>query len=745
MSTRVSGTMLPGDFNDGGEEPTRRQRQRMVQTGLLIAFMLLLLDQRQAEDAADRAIQPSQSPLNRVGIDSLKSTLWDPPTDVFFPPVTTGFYRGTWERVGSEKISTPLPSGIVYPPPDAGAPAKPEREGGEITMSSDKGGIVFSIISQPLEELAEDVSLVHGLLKIVDGTGGTLHDPTFNLQGVYYHRYGRLTAVAGTGGSDLKLVWDKIQVAHNTPQPTTLGTRRDRTLTLDAEAFMSQSKWRRLYERFGSKGWLDMMSYRRKNSERVLTPDVENVDEESTMIVHIGGNTQNNTTTQMDIEVDINTLAPDNSIPQEGVQFRYVPGIAWPLNAETTQEQISLPVPIRVQPLGTQSTANGKGCVFTINFQTTGPIGTIDAPLSEDKIYVQSMEGEMAGVNCDFYASMSVTAERVDWNTAYPKAINYSVALTITCLIEIGLLFKQLFYSQTQAAAARVSLLCIGQQAILDALLCITHLLLCAIMQPLFVAFATVAFFKLITFCILEMRYIILIFQARQPQSFFEGGWASMRRELAGLHGKFYIGLATVLIVIWIAPSWFYTIVFCLYGFWVPQIVHNARTGVRNPLHRAYLFGMSTARLLIPLYIFGCPSNFFRVVDEATFEIRYDLCIALVVWVGLQVSILVAQDKFGPQFFIPRQFLAPKYDYRRAFPHNNISSTSTLINSNIQGGGLEAGASPDCTICYFAVDQHEDNYLVCPCDHTFHEACLVPWMEIKMECPTCRQPLPPYP
>ena len=30
-----------------------------------------------------------------------------------------------------------------------------------------------------------------------------------------------------------------------------------------------------------------------------------------------------------------------------------------------------------------------------------------------------------------------------------------------------------------------------------------------------------------------------------------------------------------------------------------------------------------------------------------------------------------------------------------------------------------------------------------PCEHKFHNACLIEWMSIKMECPTCRKQLPP--
>lgn len=33
--------------------------------------------------------------------------------------------------------------------------------------------------------------------------------------------------------------------------------------------------------------------------------------------------------------------------------------------------------------------------------------------------------------------------------------------------------------------------------------------------------------------------------------------------------------------------------------------------------------------------------------------------------------------------------------------------------------------------------------MVTPCRHKFHPNCLRQWMEIKLECPFCRSPIPP--
>lgn len=129
------------------------------------------------------------------------------------------------------------------------------------------------------------------------------------------------------------------------------------------------------------------------------------------------------------------------------------------------------------------------------------------------------LEGVLSSPNCHVAMNISSEAIRLDWGKAYRKAVNYSIVVTLVCVLQIALLFRQLYYSRTQAAASRVSLLTIGQQAILDALLCIAHLLLCAMLQPLFAAFASIAFFKLVIFSIFEIRYMFIIHQSRNSQS----------------------------------------------------------------------------------------------------------------------------------------------------------------------------------------------------------------------------------
>ena len=39
--------------------------------------------------------------------------------------------------------------------------------------------------------------------------------------------------------------------------------------------------------------------------------------------------------------------------------------------------------------------------------------------------------------------------------------------------------------------------------------------------------------------------------------------------------------------------------------------------------------------------------------------------------------------------------------------------------------------------------KHNKPYMKTPCGHVFHSKCLETWLEIKNECPYCRQRIPP--
>lgn len=96
---------------------------------------------------------------------------------------------------------------------------------------------------------------------------------------------------------------------------------------------------------------------------------------------------------------------------------------------------------------------------------------------------VMTLTGDVESKNCDFSSFINVTAMRTNWENTTAKAINYSFYMMLTCLAQIVILLRQLLHTQTQSVASNVSLLCIGWQTVLDAILCICHIFLCLVMQ----------------------------------------------------------------------------------------------------------------------------------------------------------------------------------------------------------------------------------------------------------------------
>ncbi|KAJ7565512.1 hypothetical protein O6H91_02G063600 [Diphasiastrum complanatum] len=320
------------------------------------------------------------------------------------------------------------------------------------------------------------------------------------------------------------------------------------------------------------------------------------------------------------------------------------------------------------------------------------------------------------------FSALTLNATSVNVDVYYNKAVNYTLMVTFVLF-----LIRQMDHSSTQSGAAKVSLWMIGQQAIMDAYLCLLHLTAGILVESLFNAFATAAFFKFVIFSIFEMRYLLAIWKARRPATSGEG-WEAMRRELSVLYSRFYGFLLGGILLMYELHNLLHYILFLLYSFWIPQIVSNVKRDSRKPLHVHYIVGITATRLAIPLYIFGCPKNFLRLKTDIVW------CTCLVAFLVLQALVLLLQHYLGARWFIPRQLLPEKYSYFRRVDRGTLQVI--LGDSN---------AAADCVICMATVDigQRSTDCMVTPCDHFFHAGCLQRWMDIKMECPTCRRPLPP--
>lgn len=152
-----------------------------------------------------------------------------------------------------------------------------------------------------------------------------------------------------------------------------------------------------------------------------------------------------------------------------------------------------------------------------------------------------------------------------------------------------------------------------------------------------------------------------------------------------------------------------------LYLTFLPQIFHLAKVNPR--IIKSDLFFTTviyTIRLLPLIYFLLYPRNFLL-----SYSIPLGLLV-IVLWT-LQYVILVLQNCYGGDFFLPQSYREEVYDYsatRDTNPEHN-----------------------QCPICMCTINQN-DQTMTPPCGHTFHRRCLTRWMEEELICPVCRAPLP---
>ena len=266
-----------------------------------------------------------------------------------------------------------------------------------------------------------------------------------------------------------------------------------------------------------------------------------------------------------------------------------------------------------------------------------------------------------------------------------------------------------------------------GGRRLLDSYQCLMHLTAGDNRGDSLPSFSMAAFFQFTLFSVFEMRVLLQIWKSRRPNS--EQNWLEIPAgTLSALYSRFYGGfLLGFVIMYWCTNSPWFIALLCN-SYWLPQIAWSAWPNAKKPLMPAYVLGTSAIRVLVPLYVFGCPENFVRVKPQ------FWVCWLLVIWVAAQVAALAAQHVFGPECFIPDKYLPEVYDYHRRVEPEVLASAGA---GGDEGCGEAGGV--DCVICMNAVDAKTPRErMVTPCNHFFHQECLERWMEVKMECPTCR-------
>ncbi|BCR86326.1 ubiquitin-protein ligase dscA [Aspergillus chevalieri] len=257
------------------------------------------------------------------------------------------------------------------------------------------------------------------------------------------------------------------------------------------------------------------------------------------------------------------------------------------------------------------------------------------------------------------------------------------------------------------------------------------------------------------------------------------------RADVGAMYARFYLVLFLLLITsIWsflwpvrLGSMYARTLAFIYLSFWCPQIYRNAMRNCRKALRWDFVVGESVLRL--------SPFLYFLTVRGNVLFIRPDSITALAMagWVWIQVWLLAIQDILGPRFFVPRGWAPPAYDYHPILrddtgSEQDLESGGTLPIGSLRADEREPQAEDkprpkdrkkavfDCAICMQEMEVPvlaapgasggsssvtdgatsiltRRTYMVTPCRHIFHSTCLESWMRLRLQCPICRESIPP--
>ncbi|TPX58388.1 hypothetical protein CcCBS67573_g09171 [Chytriomyces confervae] len=312
------------------------------------------------------------------------------------------------------------------------------------------------------------------------------------------------------------------------------------------------------------------------------------------------------------------------------------------------------------------------------------------------------------------------------------KAINYAGWCLLGAVVEVTAMLRQMAYTDTPSKRAKVSLSMLSVMISADAYLCLVHFVMAqSFGGDVFLSLVGVSFGKFLGFSVLGMRYLLDVSRSRGPDGRASVGMFYSRTcgfLISGVYFFYKFGPSSPFIMnsaLVVASS-----------LWVPQILSNVKRNSRNSLHPSFLLMTSVSRLMLGLYYLACPSNILTMTI-ALDNPRYWTAAAVTAWVGVQILVIYLQDRWGTRALIPEKLYPKRYDYHRA--------------TRFEKGSKPQGS--ECAICFSEIftnntlgnDRNRDvaRYMLTPCDHVFHTDCLERWMDIKLECPVCRESLPP--
>ena len=338
----------------------------------------------------------------------------------------------------------------------------------------------------------------------------------------------------------------------------------------------------------------------------------------------------------------------------------------------------------------------------------------------------------------------------------YPtKILNYSILLTFAAFIEIYFSTKFLvIINENAQMALNIDLITVFIQIMWTALICGVNFFLSLTYEPLTYEYGMPSMIYFTLFSIFLLRILLVGWKSRYIELMFND-MAQFRKKLFKFYLIFYCLLLGTLISIKLWYTYFIFTFFLFGGTWIFQIYYSAKKGTKPPMPFSYIFVTSLFKMLIPIYLKAYNNNIFSLRPS---YLKVFICIS---FVFIEAVIVSLQKLLGPKFFIPERYRERAFDYYKSaeeIPDNAKNNECVICLENLDNLAVNNQDDEDDEIFKANVNyierlammiqkwnkkKHNKPYMKTPCGHVFHSKCLETWLEIKNECPYCRQRIPP--
>ena len=330
------------------------------------------------------------------------------------------------------------------------------------------------------------------------------------------------------------------------------------------------------------------------------------------------------------------------------------------------------------------------------------------------------------------------------------NTLNYSIFLTVCCIIEIYLSadFVKLVNTNDQMAL-NTDLYTILFHIMWTSLVCGVNFFMSLTRKSSTYEYSMPSFCYFCLFSIFLLRILFLAWRARNRDI---TDMQLFRKKLLRFYLLFYLFLFITLISVKLWYSYFFLTFLLFASTWIFLIIYSTLKGTKPPMSYLYILSASFSKISICIYIKAYKNNIFG------YRPNYIKVFLVSSVVFIEAMILCLQKILGPKFFIPKRFRKQGFNYYKN--ENEISENDKEIEcvicldkignlyvseeeiNNIKENDLKT------KIIKFIEkwknsQTNRGNYMLTPCHHLFHTKCLESWLNVKNQCPCCRQKIPP--